>query len=59
MSIDSTLFRRAVDLYRNRPDKKWGLTDCMSFVVMQQENLTDVLTADEHFTQAGFRALMS
>ena len=46
------------DLYRNRPDKAWSLTDCISFLVMQEQKLTDALSADEHFRQAGFRAIL-
>jgi uncharacterized protein len=45
-------------LYAARPDKGWSLTDCISFVVMQREGLTEALTADRHFEQAGFVALM-
>jgi hypothetical protein len=52
------LFRRGLELYRERADKAWGLTDCISFVVMQDYGLTHALTADEHFRQAGFRALL-
>jgi predicted nucleic acid-binding protein len=52
------VFRRAVDLYANRPDKDWSLTDCTSFVVMQTRHLQDALTADHHFEQAGFRILL-
>ena len=51
-------YARAVQLYRERPDKEWGLTDCVSFLVMQDRGLTDALTTDEHFQQAGFRALL-
>ena len=47
-----------MQLYRERPDKEWGLTDCISFVVMQERGISAALTADEHFQQAGFRALM-
>ncbi len=54
----SQLFIEALDLYRNRPDKGWGLTDCASFVVMSQRALTEALTTDDHFRQAGFRALL-
>jgi len=36
----------------------WGLIDCMSFVVMNDEGVTDALTADKHFQQAGFHALL-
>lgn len=57
--VDSVLFQRAVDFYRSRPDKEWGLTDCISFVVMQDQGLIDALTTDGHFRQAGFRALLS
>ena len=52
------LFDSGLDLYRQRADKEWGLTDCISFVVMQQHGVTDALTADHHFEQAGFRALL-
>jgi predicted nucleic acid-binding protein len=56
--VDTPLFHRALDLYKRRADKAWGLTDCLSFVVMQDNGLVDALTADEHFQQAGFRALL-
>jgi len=52
------LFARALDLYRQRGDKEWGLTDCASFVVMSERRLTAALTTDQHFPQAGFRALL-
>lgn len=54
----SELFEQGVDLYAHRPDKGWSLTDCISFVVMKQFGLTDALTGDHHFEQAGFRILM-
>jgi predicted nucleic acid-binding protein len=52
------LFDRGVQFYAERPDKEWSLTDCISFVVMTDENISDVLTGDHHFEQAGFRALL-
>jgi len=52
------LLQDGIDLYDQRLDKEWSLTDCISFVVMQDLNLRDVLTADIHFEQAGFRALL-
>ena len=56
--LSGPLLQRAVTLYAERPDKEWGLTDCISFVVMEARGIRDALTADEHFTQAGFRPLL-
>ena len=52
------LFERGVELYRQRSDKDWSLTDCISFVVMADEKITEALTGDRHFEQAGFYALL-
>jgi predicted nucleic acid-binding protein len=46
------------ELYRQRPDKEWGLTDCTSFVVMEQQQITQAVTSDQHFEQAGFVKLL-
>ena len=58
VSFSDELFEKACSLFRSRPDKEWGLVDCASFVVMQERNIESALTTDEHFTQAGFRALL-
>jgi predicted nucleic acid-binding protein len=58
VSVDSTLLFRALDLYRSHADKLWGLTDCISFIVMREQGLTEAATADSHFVQAGFHALL-
>ena len=52
------LFQRAFDLYKARADKTWGLVDCVSFVVMREAGVTQALTADRHFGQAGFQILL-
>ncbi len=52
------LFERGVAFYGQRPDKAWSLTDCISFVIMQDHGLRDALTGDHHFEQAGFNVLM-
>jgi hypothetical protein len=52
------LFERGLKFYDQRPDKEWSLTDCISFVVMNDKGLTDALTGDHHFEQAGFTILM-
>jgi uncharacterized protein len=56
--ITETLIQKARQLYRDRKDKEWGLTDCVSFALMKQEGITEALTADVHFRQAGFTALL-
>ena len=58
VTVTPKLLQHALKLYQSRPDKSWGLTDCISFVVMEMNGLTDAATSDRHFTQAGFRALM-
>jgi len=52
------LFADGFGLYQGRPDKEWGLVDCVTFVVMKKRGITEALTADEHFEQAGFQALL-
>jgi predicted nucleic acid-binding protein len=54
----SGLFHAGLDLYGKRLDKEWSLTDCITFVVMQEKALTEALTGDHHFEQAGFKALL-
>lgn len=56
--LTSDLYRFAFNLFKKREDKEWGLVDCISFIVMQDRGITDALTADTHFQQAGFRALL-
>ncbi len=52
------LFRQALNRYTDRPDQAWGLTDCVSFVVMEEHGVTRALAHDHHFEQAGFEALL-
>jgi predicted nucleic acid-binding protein len=59
LPADQQVFDQAVALFRERPDKEWSLTDCTSFVVMKEQGLTEALTSDHHFQQAGFTALLA
>jgi predicted nucleic acid-binding protein len=56
--LTTALFLRTVDRYQARSDKEWGLTDCSSFVLMEERGIRAALAADHHFVQAGFRALL-
>ncbi len=52
------LFERGLDYFCNRLDKSWSLTGCISFVVMKDKGISEALTADHHFEQAGFVPLL-
>ena len=52
------LLDQALDLYHQHADKEWTLTDCVSFVIMRERKVTDALTGDKHFEQAGFVSLL-
>lgn len=51
-------FRRALQRFKDRPDKQWSLTDCASFLVMEERDLKEALAHDHHFEQAGVQALL-
>lgn len=57
--VDEQLHRLALDLLRERQDKDWSLCDAVSITLMRQREMTDALTTDHHFEQAGFRKLLS
>lgn len=50
-------FEATKRFYRRHSDHRYSFTDCTSFVVMRELRISDVLTTDEHFTEAGFEIL--
>jgi len=58
IAASDDLCERGMTLFRSRTDKEWGLIDCVSFVVMSERGVGKALTADEHFRQCGFAALL-
>jgi uncharacterized protein len=48
---------RARRLFLDRPDKRYTLTDCLSFVIMRRLGITEALATDDHFRQEGFTVL--
>ena len=57
--MNGDLFERALALFERRQDKEWSLADCGSFEVMTLFGIVQALTADAHFEQAGFVALLN
>ena len=55
--VDEALFGEAWHEFAHRPDKRYSLTDCVSFVVMKQLRIKAALAFDRHFAQAGFERL--
>ena len=56
--ISKEIDTKAWELLMQRQDKEWSLVDCSSFIVMQECKITESLTSDHHFEQAGFIRLL-
>ena len=56
--MDSVTVDLGLERYARSDDKAWGLTDCVSFVLMEEHSVTRALAHDHHFEQAGFEALL-
>lgn len=52
--VDEALFEAGFEFLKRRPDKRFSLTDCISFVVMNRLGINQALAFDVHFEQAGF-----
>ncbi len=49
---------QAWQIFRQTDDKEWGITDCVSMIVMRDHDITRVFSSDHHFEQAGFEILV-
>jgi len=58
IAVTDEIYQAALALYKERQDKKWSLTDCIPFVVMREQSISEALTSDRHFEQVGFSALL-
>lgn len=58
LNITHERFLGAWQLYKSRPDKEWGLTDCTSFIIMEEQHIREAFTSDHHFRQAGYLCLL-
>ena len=57
VQVDESLFYEAWSYFEQHADKTYSLTDCVSFVLMKRLGITEALTFDKHFVQAGFTQL--
>lgn len=57
VGYELAVYQAGFKLFAARPDKAWSLTDCISFAVMTDRGLSQALTSDRHFEQAGFHAV--
>jgi uncharacterized protein len=58
ISIRPELFEKGLKAFGRYKDKEWGLVDCLSFIVMREKDISQALTSDKHFEQAGFTILL-
>ncbi len=56
--IDEEIYTQSWERYKDRDDKEWSLTDCISFIIMEDEGIQRAFTTDHHFEQAGFTKLL-
>ena len=59
LPIDQAHFGSALEIYENRSDKEWSITDCTSFLIMKARGIREAWTTDHHFEQAGFVKLLT
>ena len=58
ITVNNNIFEEAWDLFKDYDDKEWGLTDCTSFIIMENYNIQKNLSNDHHFEQKGFINLL-
>jgi predicted nucleic acid-binding protein len=56
--VETVRLAKGMELHRRRADKDWSLTDCVSFILMEERGMTSALAYDRHFEQAGYESLL-
>jgi predicted nucleic acid-binding protein len=59
ISIDEIRFQQSRALFERFEEHAFPFTDCTSFVIMRELNLSDALTADRHFQIMGFNPILA
>jgi len=55
---DEVLLRSAKALIRRQAGQGYSFVDCLSFCLLKERSMREVLTKDEHFLKAGFVPLL-
>jgi predicted nucleic acid-binding protein len=55
--VGEKLFDQSWEYFKKHPDKMYSLTDCISFVTMEEMGIEAALAFDRHFIQSGFKKL--
>ena len=55
--VGEELFDKAVILFRSSSDRSWSFTDCTSFALMRELQMSDAYAFDKHFSEAGSRSI--
>ena len=56
--MNAERFERVRRFFTKHADKEWSFTDCFSFCVMRERQISLALASDQHFRQAGFSTLI-
>lgn len=54
VQVDAAMFHSGWQYFQKHQDKRYSLTDCISFIVMKNLNIGTAYAFDKHFAQAGF-----
>ena len=57
--VDAEQFDQAKRIFLKHFDHQYSFTDCVSFAIMRELELTEALTTDRHFQEMGFAPLLA
>lgn len=57
--VSPMLEDEAWQIFKRYDDKEFSFTDCTSFAIMRQRNISEAFTNDHHFEQFGYQVLLT
>jgi predicted nucleic acid-binding protein len=55
VQVEEDLFHEGWSYFQKHKDKEYSLTDCISFLVMEEFGIDTAFAFDKHLVQAGFK----